>query len=106
MKDLDQHATRIAQTVTGAVAAGYAGTWMAFRLSDAGTDGVHYASRVDAIRHQLHHSQCAYVRVPYDQMTAREAATVLRHTRQAYDAGYRQEAPQDWAHELIIPGGR
>ena len=72
---------------------GAVGKWVAFRLSDGGSDGVLYDTKRDAIRHQLHEMQCAYVRIIRDQMSVCEAHTFLEVSRRAYDAGFRLTDP-------------
>lgn len=69
------------------------GRWVAFRLSDGGSDGVLYDSKRDAVRHQFHEYQCAYVRIIRDQMSVCEAHTFLEVSRRAYDAGFRLTDP-------------
>lgn len=88
-------ARRCSDVVNSAVAEGFRGWWIAVRLSDGGTDGVLYASRDAAIAHQLHESQCAYLPVPWDQMTPAEAEAYLTFHRKAYDAGFRLTSPDD-----------
>lgn len=73
------------------------GKYVAIRLSDGGSDGALYDTRADAIRHQMHWSQCCYVRLqPFGTMlTAREAESYLTLHRSMYDAGYRLQDPDD-----------
>jgi hypothetical protein len=61
--------------------------WVAVRLSDGGSDGTLYDSRRDAIRHQLHEQQCAYVCIHPGGMNPCQAESYLRMQRQTYDAG-------------------
>jgi len=89
----DDAARRCADVTTLAAMAGDGGRWLAIRLSDGGSDGAVYDTRAEAIRHQLHESQCAYVRV--QEMTVAEAATFLTFARRAYDAGFRLCDPDD-----------
>jgi len=65
-------------------------SWIAVRLSDGGTDGVLYGSRRDAVRHQVHESQCAYLSLAgsLGGMPVQEAHVVLKFHRDAYDSGY------------------
>lgn len=70
------------------------GQWLAIRLSDGGYDGVAYEHRADAVRHQLHETQCAYVRIPPGGMTPREAEAFLGYHRALYDAGFRLPDPE------------
>lgn len=69
------------------------GRWIAIRLSDGGSDGVLYDRKADAVRHQLHETQCAYVKIPPTGMTPRQAAVFLTFNRQLYAAGYRLQDP-------------
>lgn len=71
--------------------------WVAIRLSDGGSDKTLYDSKADAIRHQLHEQQCAYIsfRNLMNGITAREAKVFLDFTRQAYDSGMRLVDPDD-----------
>jgi hypothetical protein len=62
-------------------------SWIAVRLSDGGTDGTLYDTRRDAVRHQAHETQCAYI-----QLTAvmggiqlQEAYTYLKFQEYVYD---------------------
>lgn len=72
---------------------GAIGKWVAIRLSDGGSDGVLYDKKREAVRHQLHEYQCAYVRIIRDQMSVCEAHTFLEVSRRAYDAGFRLSDP-------------
>ena len=86
---------RMSDRVNLAAAAGDRGKWLAVRLSDGGTDGVTYERRQDAVRHQLHETQCLYVMVPRSGvMTPAEADSFLRSARAAYDAGFRFIDPE------------
>lgn len=67
--------------------------WVAVRLSDGGSDGVLYDTRDDAIAHQLHETQCAYVCVQPGGTTACRAESFLRTTRAAYVAGAHWTGP-------------
>ncbi|TDC20614.1 hypothetical protein E1265_21325 [Streptomyces sp. 8K308] len=84
---------------------GHHGRWIAVRLSDGGTDSRHYGRRRDAVRFQLHPTQCAYVRVPRDDMSPRAAAAFLATHRRLYAAGLVLADPDD-DRELILPAGR
>lgn len=88
-----QAAHRASGIVRELIAEGRDGEWVALRLSDGGTDGVVYAERADAVRHQLHEQQCAYLFIPPDNFSARSAENFLKHHRQMYDAGYRLADP-------------
>lgn len=63
-------------------------------MSDGGYDGSVYDHRADAVRHQLHETQCAYVQVPPGAMTAKEADAFLAYHRALYDAGFRLPDPE------------
>jgi hypothetical protein len=89
-------AQRLSDAVTLALLGqgrGVVGKWVAARLSDGHTDGNIYDRKSDAVRHQLHEQQCAYVCIPYDGMTPRQAATYLRFTEGLYAAGHRLADP-------------
>lgn len=87
-------AKRMADTVTLHSLTGAWLRWCAIRLSDGGSDGVIYDTRADAVRHQLHETLCAYIRVPPGGMAAREAEAVLAYHRAVYDAGFRLPDPE------------
>lgn len=87
-------ARRCADNVTLASIAKCFGRWLAIRLSDGGYDGVIYDHRADAVRHQLHEKQCAYVKIPPGGMTPREAEAFLGYHRALYDAGFRLPDPE------------
>lgn len=95
-------ARRCSDTITTHAVAGMAGRWAAIRLSDGGSDGVCYETRADAVRHQLHETQCAYVRIPPDGMPAEHAARYLAFHRRCYDAGFRLTDPDD-RREPVMP---
>ncbi len=63
------------------------GKWLAFRLSDGGTDGVLYDDVEVAADHQLHYRQCMYIAIAAGGMTPREASGMLTYFRMVYDAG-------------------
>lgn len=86
---------RLADAHNAALAGGGRGRWIAARLSDGGTDGVIYDVRADAVRHQIHETQCAYIRVHPSRMEPAEGTAILRVHREAYDAGYRMVDPAD-----------
>jgi hypothetical protein len=69
------------------------GKWAAIRLSDGGSDNVVYDSKADAVRHQLHETQCAYVQIPVGGMTAHHAEIFLEFNVKLYDAGMRLSDP-------------
>jgi hypothetical protein len=78
-------------------------TWIAVRLSDGGFDGNLYATREEAIKHQLHESLCAYAWMGNFLQGAKplDCAIFLEYHRQAYDAGMRLHEPE--APQLIMP---
>jgi hypothetical protein len=80
-----------------------AGKWVAIRLSDGGSDGVLYDTRPDAIRHQLHETQCAYVCIPPTGMPPKDAEAFLAFNRKLYDAGFRMPDPVQPNREIIMP---
>lgn len=93
-------ALRCSDIVRQAIVDGSAGRWVAIRLSDGGTDGIRYERRSDAVGHQLHPVQCAYVKVPLDDMSPKAAESFLRVHRSVYDAGHRMDDPE---REFIPP---
>lgn len=96
-------AKRAADLVTIHMLAGKAGEWVAIRLSDGGSDGVTYHDQPSAVKHQLHWTQCAYIRIAWDGMTQMEALAFLRFSRRAYDAGFRLPDPESSKRTLIAP---
>jgi len=76
------------------IAAGMVGHWAAIRLSDGGSDGVAYATKQDAIRHQFHENLCAYACIPADGMPPHDADGWLAAHRKLYDAGLRPTDPR------------
>lgn len=64
------------------------GWWVAIRMSDGGSDGNLYRSKEEAVRYQLHETQCAYICIPPD-MNIREVDSFLRVNEMVYDAGGR-----------------
>lgn len=78
--------------------------WMAFRLSDGGSDGVVYDSRRAAIDHQVHETLCAYFSFRnVGSANPRDCQIFLDMHRAAYDAGMRLAEPE--APQLIVPTG-
>lgn len=75
--------------------------WVAIRLSDGGSDGVLYEHRHDAVAHQLHETQCFYLKIQ-PGFTPKIAERFLAIHRQVYDAGMRM-ADTDEDQELVIP---
>lgn len=78
-------------------------TWIAVRLSDGGFDGNLYATREEAINHQLHETTCAYQWMGNMIQGAKplDCAIFLEFHRQAYDAGMRLHEPE--APQLVVP---
>lgn len=101
-------AVRCSDIVRQAILDGHKGRWLAIRLSDGGSDRVPYPDKATAVRFQLHEQQCAYLRVPWDDMPPRAALSFLRTTRAVYDAGMRLSDPagagSDTDREIILPG--
>ena len=71
--------------------------FVAIRLSDGGSDGVIYDNKRDAINHQLHEQQCAYV--CFNELragaSARDMAIYIKFNRDAYANGMRLTDPDD-----------
>lgn len=78
-------------------------SWVAIRLSDGGSDGQLYDTRSDAIRHQLHEMQCAYIKITPDGISVKDAGLFLKLNRKAYDAGLRFADPDNPNRELVVP---
>lgn len=93
--------------------------FVAIRLSDGGSDNVLYDSKRDAIRHQVHEQQCAYValRNMPTGSNPRDMAIYLKFNRDAYLSGMRLVNPEDqfggpdlmitakrYEHERLIAG--
>jgi hypothetical protein len=72
--------------------------WIAARLSDGSTDGILYPTKAEAIRHQLHEKQCAYLTIPLDGMTVEQARVYLKYTQQMYDNGLNLADPEMQVH--------
>lgn len=77
--------------------------WMAFRFEDGRSDGVLYALKSEAIRHQSFESQCAYVCVPPGGMTPQECDSYLRVHEEFYRAGLRVSDPDTYAPHMEAP---
>jgi hypothetical protein len=82
--------------------------YVALRLSDGGSDGVSYATKREAVRHQVHEQQCAYFSfrgAPNGFADYKAAAIYLAYHRQAYDNGFRLPDPDDvhGGPDLIVP---
>lgn len=63
------------------------GQWFAVRLSDGGSDGNLYPSKEDAVRHQLHPTQSAYVCMRPGLDNELECHHFLNAIEKIYDAG-------------------
>lgn len=72
------------------------GKWVAFRLSDGGSDGVLYDTREQAIMHQLHPSQSCYLVIPPTGFTLQEIRHFLTLSRRLYDKGARIPSHGDY----------
>lgn len=95
-------ANRMSDAIRIHILAGKSGRWVAFRLSDGSSDGVAYERRSDAVRHQLHETQCAYIKVPHDDCPPAHAERLLALHRTVYDSGLRFTDPDD-PREIIMP---
>jgi hypothetical protein len=84
---------RLADHVLAARAIGGEGMWIAARLSDGATDGIVYASKAEAVKYQLHETQCAYLVVPPAAMPVAEATAYLELHDKIYAAGMRLQDP-------------
>lgn len=98
-------ARRCSDAIRLHIVAGNAGKWAAIRLSDGGSDEVAYDTRADAVRHQLHEQQCAYVAIPVDDMSPAAAERYLAMHRELYDAGFRLTDPDGTGGNMapVIP---
>lgn len=76
-----------------ALALGGVDKWIAVRLSDGKSDGNVYDLKSDAISHQLHEYQCAYIKIPPDGMPPEHATRFLNVNRKLYDNGMRIADP-------------
>jgi hypothetical protein len=93
-RPVSEAARRMADNVNIHVIVGMQGRYAAIRLSDGSSDGIAYDNRADAIRHQIHETQCFYVKIPAQNlMTAHEAETLINTARKTYDAGFRFSRP-------------
>jgi hypothetical protein len=84
--------------------------WIAFRLSDGGSDGVLYDSKRDAVRHQSDEFLCFYqsMRNMMGGANERDMAIFIKWNRDAYNAGFRLPDPDDvnGGREVIMTTGR
>lgn len=85
---------RLAEHVRAARSIGGEGRWIAARLSDGATDGTVYDSKADAVAHQVHETQCAYLVVPPAAMPEAEATAYLELHERMYASGYRLQDPE------------
>lgn len=68
------------------------GQWVAIRLSDGGSDGRLYQTKIEATRFQLHESQCVYVCIPpFAHLTVGELHRFLAVCERIYSEGGRLE---------------
>jgi hypothetical protein len=72
------------------------GKWVAFRLSDGGSDNVLYDTREQAIHHQLHPTQSCYLVIPPTGFTLSEIREFLSLSRKLYDKGARIPSHGDY----------
>jgi hypothetical protein len=84
--------------------------WIAIRLSDGSSDGVLYDTKRDAVRHQLHEMQCAYVafiNLPGGS-SPRDMSIFLAFCRDAYEAGFRLPDPdaQTGGLDVLMTSGQ
>ena len=82
-------------------------SWIAIRLSDGGYDGVLYDTRREAVRHQQHETQCAYVFLGsvMGGMPVAEAHAYLAYHRLVYENGARLPDPEapNGGPEICMP---
>lgn len=72
------------------------GKWVAFRLSDGGSDNHLYDTREQAIHFQLHPTQCCYLMIPPTGFTLKEIRRFLEISRTLYDKGARIPSHGDY----------
>jgi hypothetical protein len=72
------------------------GKWVAFRLSDGGSDNVLYDTREQAIDHQLHPLQSCYLVIPPTGFTLEEIREFLTLSRAMYNKGARIPSHGDY----------
>lgn len=87
MTGYSDSAKRCSDVVNLHLITGNWGKWAAIRLSDGGSDGIAYDTKADAVKHQLHETQCCYVYVPPDGMSPQAAETFMTINRRLYEAG-------------------
>lgn len=78
--------------------------WVAVALADGRSDGVLYATKRDAVRHQADEQLCAYACISPGGMNPCQAESYLRTHRELYRAGFRLADP-DASHggRQVIP---
>lgn len=96
-------AKRCSDAIRLHIAAGMARKWAAIRLSDGTSDGVAYDYRDEAVSHQLHETQCAYVQIPVDDMPPQHAEVFLAFHRKVYDQGFRMSSDVKDKRQVIMP---
>ena len=79
---------------------GNRGRWVAIRLSDGGSDGTVYDCKCDAMRYQLHETQCVYVQILPDGLSAKNAQILIKMHREMYDKGLKMPDPPCPRHGL------
>lgn len=77
---------------------GNTGRWVAIRLSDGGSDGTVYDCKCDAARFQLHETQCVYVQILPNGLSAKDAHILIRMYRDMYDKGWKMPDPPCLRH--------
>lgn len=100
-RPVPDYAKRCAERINLHVFLGDYGRWAAIRLSDGGSDGTAYENRRDAIKHQLHESQCAYICIPREAMSGHDAMRFMDINRDLYDKGFRLTDPDDPRHFTV-----
>lgn len=96
-------AKRCSDAIRMHIACGMAGKWAAIRLSDGSSDNTAYDTRWDAVRHQLHETQCAYIKIPLDDMPPHHAALYLAFHRKAYASGFRMSSDVADKRQVVMP---
>ena len=81
---------------------GNVGRWVAVRLSDGGSDGTVYDCKCDAMRHQLHETQCVYVQIQPNGLSARDAQILLKLYRDMYDNRMKMPDPPCARHGKVM----
>jgi len=72
------------------------GKWVAFRLSDGGSDNALYDTREQAISHQLHPLQSCYLVIPPTGFSLTEIRDFLVLSRKLYSKGARIPSHGDY----------